>query len=99
MVSLNEAVEMETVDKEIVNRRKRLGAGSPQSVKNEVIREVYQASKVSYSCLYPHINLIIISCLTYTMKFSTTLIPRTSFVVRRNRNYFVTSVITLFLYL
>lgn len=48
IVSLNEADETETLDKEIGNRRKRLHAGSPQSVRNEVIREVYGSSKLPY---------------------------------------------------
>ena len=47
-----EADETETLEKEIGNRRKRLNAGSPQSVKNEVVREVYKDSKVSYSSLF-----------------------------------------------
>ena len=59
IVSLNEADETETVDKEISNRRKRIHAGSPQSVRNEVIREVYGSSKVWYliSTLRPRIHL------------------------------------------
>jgi superkiller protein 3 len=48
IVSLNELDEMETLEKEVDNRRKRLHAGSPQSVRNEVIREVYGRSKVWY---------------------------------------------------
>jgi superkiller protein 3 len=51
IVSLNEADETETLDKEIGNRRKRLNAGSPRSVRNEVIREVYGSSNVCP--LYP----------------------------------------------
>lgn len=48
IVSLNELDEMETLEKEVDNRRKRLNAGSPQVVRNEVIREVYGRSKVWY---------------------------------------------------
>jgi superkiller protein 3 len=48
IVSLNELDEMETLEKEVANRRKRLNAGSPRSVRNEVILEVYGASKVRY---------------------------------------------------
>jgi superkiller protein 3 len=57
IVSLNEADETEMLDKEIDNRRKRLNAGSPRSVRNEVIREVYGNSKV-YSTLYPLFALV-----------------------------------------
>lgn len=59
IVSLNEADETETLEKEIGNRRKRLHAGSPRSVKNEVIREVYGTSKAWYliSTLRPRIHL------------------------------------------
>lgn len=59
IVSLNEADETETLEKEIDNRRKRLHAGSPRSVRNEVIREVYGSSKVWYliSTLRPRIHL------------------------------------------
>jgi hypothetical protein len=102
IVSLNEADETETLDKEIDNRRKRLNAGSPRSVRNEVIREVYGSSKV-YGTLYipfaPSYSPITISCLIYTMKFSTTPILRMSFDVRRNRSNFAESEITFFLYL
>jgi len=48
IVSLNEADETEMLEKEIGNRRKRLHAGSPRSVRNEVVREVYGSSKVWY---------------------------------------------------
>ena len=41
----------------------------------------------------------ITSCLIYTMKFSTTLILRMSFDVRRNRSNFAESDVTFFLYL
>jgi hypothetical protein len=99
VVSLNEADEKETLDKEVANRRKRLHAGNAQRVRNEVVREVYGGSKVSSYCLYPYINLITLSYLPYTMKFSTTLILRTSFAVGRNRNNFATSETTFFLYL
>jgi superkiller protein 3 len=47
VVSLIEADEKETVEGEIARRRTRLNAGSPQDVKNEVIREVYGDSKVT----------------------------------------------------
>ncbi len=48
IVSLNEADETERLKKEIDNRRTRLHAGSPRSVRNEVIREVYGSSKAWY---------------------------------------------------
>jgi superkiller protein 3 len=48
IVSLNEVDETETLEKEVGNRRKRLNAGSPQSVRNEVVREVHGRSKVWY---------------------------------------------------
>jgi len=59
IVSLNEADETETLDREIGNRRKRLNAGSPRSVRNGVIQEVYGSSKVCYliSTLRPLIHL------------------------------------------
>jgi hypothetical protein len=99
IVSLVEADETETLEKEIANRRTRLNAGSPQSVKNEVVREVYKGSKVSYSSLYLQILLIAISCLSYTMKFSITPTLQMTIVVGRNRSNFVTSEIISFLYL
>ena len=92
-----EADETETLEREIANRRKRLNAGSPQSVKNEVVREVYKGSKVSYSSLYLQIHLIALSCLSSTTKFSITPTPQTSFAVGRNRSNFVTSEIICFL--
>jgi hypothetical protein len=98
IVSLIETDETETLVREIDNRRKRLNAGSPQSIKNEVAREVYKDSKVSHSNLYPQIHLIPISCLPYTMKSSTTPVPQTSFAVGRNRSNFATSEITFLLY-
>jgi hypothetical protein len=94
-----EADETETLEREITNRRKRLNAGSPKSVKNEVVREVYRDSKVSYFSSYLQIHLIAISCLSYTMKFSTTPTLQTSFAVGRNRSNFVTSEIICFPYL
>lgn len=59
IVSLDEADETETLKKEIDNRRKRIHAGSPRSVRNEVIREVYGSSRVWYllptlrPCIHP----------------------------------------------
>ena len=65
IVSLNEADEAETLDKEIDNRRKRLHAGSPRRVRNEVIREVYGSSKVWYListlCHRIHLSLAALS--------------------------------------
>jgi superkiller protein 3 len=46
VVSLIEADEKETLQREIDRRRTRLNAGSLQDVKNEVMREVYGDSKV-----------------------------------------------------
>ena len=48
VVSLIEADEKETLEREIAKRRTRLNAGSPQDVKNEVVREVYGDSKVTH---------------------------------------------------
>ncbi|KAI9511143.1 TPR-like protein, partial [Russula earlei] len=48
IVSLIEADEMETLDKEVTKRRTRLNAGGPQSVRNEVIREIYGGSKLPF---------------------------------------------------
>lgn len=48
VVSLIEADEKETLEREIARRRTRINAGSPQDVKNEVVREVYGGSKVAH---------------------------------------------------
>ena len=88
IVSLIEADETATLEREVANRRTRLHAGSPQTVKNEVIREVYKGSKVSCSGLHLQIHLIAISCLFCTMKSSTIRTPQMSFAVGRNRSSF-----------
>ena len=46
MVSLTEADEKKTFDREVAKRRTRLNAGSLRYVENEVTKEVYGASKV-----------------------------------------------------
>lgn len=51
IVSLNEVDELETLEKEVANRRTRLHAGSPQSVRNKVVQEVHGGSKVTYFIL------------------------------------------------
>lgn len=48
VVSLNEVDEMETLEKEVANRRTRLHSGGPQNVRNKVVREIYGGSKVRY---------------------------------------------------
>ena len=46
MVSLTEADEKKTFDREVAKRRTRLNAGSLRYVENEVTKEVYGTSKV-----------------------------------------------------
>ncbi|KAI0305418.1 TPR-like protein [Multifurca ochricompacta] len=48
VVSLNEADERETFEKEVARRRTRLNAGSPHHIRNEVAQEVYSGSKLPY---------------------------------------------------
>jgi len=52
IVNLLETQEEDTMKKEVEKRRTRLGAGGPEIIKNEVGREIWSASMVSFSIFF-----------------------------------------------
>lgn len=57
IVRLTEHEEEETLRKEVEKRRMRLGAGTPEEVRNEVVREVSGSSTV---CLFLAFSLFLL---------------------------------------
>ena len=89
IVSLLETHEEETMKKEVEKRRTRLGAGGPEIIRNEVGREIWSASKVSFFKIPFPVPLTYVSPSFHlsTMKFSITLTRRTNYVVSLIRSF------------